>query len=262
MSSTLQCLLNEIYKGLLISWHYRFNMINEFIALGINFTGTVFLMNAGNTDLSAFGPSLVGFIVWVYASYILNVSYTHIMLEGRSGTLEQMYMSPVSPVIVFLGATLSTIIAATAWILMISSAIMFVCNIWIPFNLQALPLLLITISGIFGFGLSVAGAALVYKNISGFSDLMSTVLFYLNGSMLPIENMPITLQYVARSLPTTQGIIVLRKVLFEHQSLRALWESGELKYLILHSSLYILIGLVVFYACQRIAKRKGLLGQY
>ena len=67
MKLELLVILNEIRKGLLVTWHYKFNLINEFITLGINFLGTALLMNYGNTHLEEFGPSLLGYIVWVYA---------------------------------------------------------------------------------------------------------------------------------------------------------------------------------------------------
>ncbi len=261
MKTALLIVINEIRKGLLVTWHYKFNIISEFITLGIYFLGTALLMNYGDTDLESFGPSLIGYIVWVYSSYILKVSLT-LTLEGRSGTLEQMYMSPVHPALIFIGASISTIVSSTIMICIMSIIITYVCSISIPISLLAVPILLIILVGLIGFGLCIAGMALLYKNVAGLIDLIDNVLFYLSGSMLPVELFPYWLQKIAHTLPTTEGIEVLRMVIFQSTSLTSLLQDGTLISLLINSGLYFIVGLTLFIYCEKIAKKKGRLGQY
>jgi len=257
----LRIMWNEIRKGLLVSWHYKFNLLNEFITLGVNFVGTALLMNYGKTDLHTYGPALLGYIVWVYAYYVLNVGYT-LTLEGRSGTLEQLYMSPVHPAVIFIGTTLATLTSSTIMIIIMSFALMIICNITVPFSLVMIPLIAITLVGLIGFGLGIAGAALLYKNVAGFVDLISTLLFYLNGSMLQIDHLPSWAQLVAKTLPTTQGIIVLRGAVFDKIPIQQLWHVGSLYWLIINSALYFLGGLCLFLYAERLARQHGKLGLY
>jgi ABC-2 type transport system permease protein len=257
----LRIMWNEIHKGLLVSWHYKFNLLNEFITLGVNFVGTAILMNYGKPDLHTYGPALLGYIVWVYAYYVLNVGYT-LTLEGRSGTLEQLYMSPVHPAIIFIGTTLATLTSSSIMIALMSFVLMIVCNITVPFSLTMIPILAITLIGLIGFGLGIAGAALLYKNVAGFVDLISTLLFYLNGSMLEIELLPSWAQVVARTLPTTQGIIVLRASVFDKVPILQLWREGSLYWLIMNSGLYFIGGLCLFLYAERLARQQGKLGLY
>lgn len=261
MKTAFLIVLNEIRKGLLVTWHYKFNVISEFITLGIYFLGTALLMNYGNTDLEEFGPSLIGYIVWVYSSYILKVSLV-LTLEGRSGTLEQMYMSPVHPALIFIGASISTIVSSTIMILFMSLIIAYICSIYIPFHLTSIPVVAIILVGLIGFGLCIAGMALLHKNVVGLIDLIDNILFYLSGSMLPIEQLPLWIQKIAHTLPTAEGIIVLRDVVFESQSLSTLLHNGKLFSLMMNSGLYFIIGLLLFIYCEKIAKKKGRLGQY
>jgi ABC-2 type transport system permease protein len=261
MKTALLIVLNEIRKGLLVTWHYKFNLINEFITLGINFLGTALLMNYGSTNLADFGPSLLGYIVWVYAYYILNVSIT-LTLEGRSGTLEQMYMSPIHPAIIFIGAIISTLVSTTLMITTMSFIITTICHISLPFNIAGIPILIITLLGLIGFGLGIAGMALLYKNVAGLVDLIGTSLYYLNGSMLPIDKLPGWIQKIAHTLPTTEGIIVLRDVVFRSQPLSELIQNGKLFSLFVNSGFYFIGGLMLFICCEKIAKKKGRLGQY
>lgn len=261
MKASFLVILNEIYKGLLVAWHYKFNIINEFITLGINFLGTAFLMNYGRTDLQEFGPALLGYIIWVYAYCILNVSYT-LTLEGRSGTLEQMYMSPVHPAVIFIGSTTATLVTSTIMILIMIVILAVVCGISIPFHVVGVPVVIITLLGLIGFGLGIAGTALLHKHVAGFVDLTSTILFYVNGAMLPIDRYPAVIKSIAQTLPTTQGIIVLRKVVLEGESLLSTIYDGSLLVLILNSGIYFCCGLMLFLYCEKIAKKRGRLGQY
>jgi len=261
MKTALFVIVNEIRKGLLVTWHYKFNVVSEFITLGIYFLGTALLMNYGSTNLEQFGPALIGYIVWVYSSYILKVSLI-LTLEGRSGTLEQMYMSPVHPALIFIGASISTIVSSTLMLAAMTFFITMVCSINLPLQMAAIPVMIIILIGLIGFGLGIAGMALLYKNVAGLIDLIDNLLFYVSGSMLPIEQLPYWIQVIAHTLPTAEGIIVLRHVIFEGQSLAMLTHNGELFFLLLNSALYFLGGLFLFIYCEKLAKKRGSLGQY
>jgi hypothetical protein len=63
-------------------------------------------------------------------------------------------------------------------------------------------------------------------------------------------------------LPTTQGIILLRSVILDGKPLGATWADGSLELLVLHSLFVFVLGWMVYRLCERVAKRKGSLGQY
>jgi ABC-2 type transport system permease protein len=85
---------------------------------------------------------------------------------------------------------------------------------------------------------------------------------FLNGSILPVENLPGWLEPVARVMPGTQGIIVLRCVTLEGLSLADTWTDGSLRWLVLHSVLFFAAGWAVYWVGERYARRRGTLGQY
>ena len=103
---------------------------------------------------------------------------------------------------------------------------------WIPLRWQGLPVLAVTLVGVFGFGFVVAGAMLVLKQVHSFANLLQNVLLFLNGTMLPVDAMPGWMAGIARTLPTTQGVIVLRKVVLEGHSLASTWRDGSLVWLV------------------------------
>jgi ABC-2 type transport system permease protein len=132
----------------------------------------------------------------------------------------------------------------------------------IPLRLEALPALLLTLLGVCGFGFIIAGAMLIFKQVESFSNLMTNGLAFLNGAFLPVSAMPIWMATIAKTLPSTLGIIVIRKIILEGKSLAATWRDGSLVELAVNSVIYFVVGWLVFAVCERIAKNRGSLGQY
>ena len=77
-----------------------------------------------------------------------------------------------------------------------------------------------------------------------------------------MESMPGWLSAIARTMPSTQGIVVLRRLVLGGASLGAVWRDGSLAWLAIHSVLYFAVGWTVFGLCERTAKAQGSLGQY
>ena len=74
--------------------------------------------------------------------------------------------------------------------------------------------------------------------------------------------MPGWMATIARFLPLTPGVEVLRKILLDGVSLQTLANDGTLWWLVGSAATYLTLGIVIFRWCERIAKRKGTLGQY
>ncbi len=123
-------------------------------------------------------------------------------------------------------------------------------------------ILLITLAGLFGFTLALSGAALVFKQIDALADALQNVLLFVTGALFPISIFPGWLAAIAQTLPITQGIVVLRAVVLNGESLSAALANGSLVYLLIHSALYLCGGWLIFKGCERYARRHGSLGQY
>jgi ABC-2 type transport system permease protein len=115
---------------------------------------------------------------------------------------------------------------------------------------------------VYGFGFILAGATLVLKQVESFSNLFQNILLFLNGTMLPVASMPGWLAAISHTLPSTQGVVVLRRVVLDGQSLAAVWQDRSLIWLLVHSAVYFATGWFVFAYCERTAKAQGSLGQY
>jgi ABC-2 type transport system permease protein len=258
----LRATFNETYKGLLLLWNYRFNLIMESVAISFVFIGLNFLIGNGELPQDQLASSLLGYVVWLYTFMAVSNMGWSLREEVQTGTLEQMYMSPVSPPLLMLGRALSTFITTTISLALIALVLVPLLGISIPLRPAGLVVFAWTMLGLYGLGFIVGGATLVYKQVESFAYLAQYGLMFVNGSLLPVERFPAELAWVARLLPGTQGIIVLRRVVLEHHSLADVWSDGSLIALIVHSTLFFLLGWTIFKAGERYARQRGTLGQY
>jgi ABC-2 type transport system permease protein len=204
----------------------------------------------------------VGYLAWFYASSAISDLAWGLRNEINAGTLEQMSMSPAPLGLTLIGRVFSNLLINTAQLLIQGIAFRLLFGLSVPVSWQAVVILGLTVAGILGFGFAVAGATLVFKQFQSFANLVQNALLFLNGTILPVDAMPSWLASAARVLPSTQGIIVLRRVILDGRSLASVWQDGSLVWLTIHSVLFFAVGWVVFSTCERIAKRQGSLGQY
>jgi ABC-2 type transport system permease protein len=262
LSTPLLATFNETYKRLLILWDYRFNIITHLVTVGFIFIGATFFLGGGQFNAKQLPSLFLGYLVWFYARIVILTTSEDLMGEAQSGTLEQMYMSPVPSELLVLGRMLATLISTTVTVGLTSIALTFLLGIHIPVRGEGLPVLLVTLIGLFGFSLMLGGAALVFKQIEALADLLQNALLFLTGSLLPVSHFPNWLEAFTKTLPITEGIIVIRNVVLGGQSLLSAWADGSLIWLCINSALYLCAGWLLFKWCERIAKQQGSLSHY
>lgn len=261
-STVMLILYNEIVKSLLIQWSYKFNFFMESAMTIFLFLGIVFFVGNGEIDPERLPPSMLGFIATFYASVAIGNMAYHLREEAQQGTLEQWYMSPAPTSIVQFGRTLATFLVTTVTLLPVAVPLIWTFEIELAWRWAALPVFVIMLLGVYGFGFLVGGATLLFKQIGPLANMVQNLLLFLNGSFVPLDRFPSMARYIAHTLPTSQGIILLRRVILDDDSLLALWQDGSLLWLVIHSALYLVIGVAIFAWAEWTAKRRGLLGQY
>ena len=255
-------LYNEARKRTLILWDYKSNAFMQIFMMILIFVGATFLVGGGQFRPDQITSILLGYTVWYYARIvILNIS-SQMIGEAQIGTLEQIYMSPAHPAWILLARMFVLLFTSTVIVIIPTILIVTPLGIHFPFRWQGLIVFAITLSGLFGLALALAGAALVFKQINTLADLLQNVLLFLTGSLLPITHFPQWLFVVAQALPLTQGIFILRNVVLQGQSLTSTMSNGSLLWLSINSSIYLVAGWFIYIICERQAKLKGSLGQY
>lgn len=262
MALNLLILLNEIHKGLLHVRRYKLNLLAQLAMFSLLFIGIGFLMGGGHMDVSRLPSMLIGFVMWYYAFMVIVNMSSSLAMEAQTGTLEQTYMSPAPPELILLGRVLATFASATVLVLIMVGGLMLQLRIPLSISWRALPIFALTLVGVFGFGFIIGGATLAFKRVETFANLIQNMLLFLNGTLLPIDRFPDWMAAVARTLPTTEGIVLLRAVTFEGRDLKVFWLSGSLIWLAVHSFLYLIAGWLIFKWCERYSKQHGTLGHY
>lgn len=262
MGLSLLAICNETYKRFLIIWDYKFNVLVQLLVIGIIFIGASFFLGNGQFNPQQLTVLFLGYIVWFYARIVIMSTGADLVGEAQAGTLEQMYMTPAPTETLVLGRVLATLLTTTIMVLLTSVALILILGIAIPWRWEGLVILALTMAGLFGFALILGGLTLIFKQVDSLADLIQNALLFLTGSLLPIAHFPPWLALIARTLPITDGIDVLRQVLLNKESLLDVWGNQSLIWLIVNSAIYLAIGWIIFKYSERVAKMQGSLSQY
>jgi ABC-2 type transport system permease protein len=205
---------------------------------------------------------VLGFIITFYAMNAIGNMSWNLMEEAQTGTLEQLYMSPAPSQMMVLGRSLAGLVSTTVQVLVTTAIIFVLFQLRLPLTWQIIPVLLITIVGLLGFGYVVGGLTLVFKHVGPLANIMQNALLITNGTFLPVSLMPAWLATTVMFFPSTLGIVLLRRVVLQGDSLGLLWADGSLPWLVIHSVIAFAIGWMIYAVCENIARKQGSLGQY
>ena len=255
-------LLNEVYKSLLHLWSYKYDTLAQMVQRSLSFLAIGLLLGGGHFEAQQLVFILPGWMMTFYARIILFQVNDSISEEARTGTLEQMYMSPVSSAVLLLGRMLAILAVATVTVSLAAIGLALLLNIHLPLRWEVVPVAVLTLIGVFGFSFFLGGTALIYKSVHSIADLTQDLLLFVNGTFIAVSLLPGWLQTLGLALPTTYGIIVIRDMLLHGRSIADLIMNRSLLLLTAHSVAYFLGGWLFYKWCEHIARRQGSLGQY
>src|SRR5260370_32074201 len=253
---------NEIAKGLIDLWRGKIASLLELILFGLFFLAITFALWRGAFQREPVAPLLLGFVGYIFFHMQTNRLFWGLLGEMQSGTLEQMYLSPLPSWLLTIGLQVASVVEATLSALLLSLFIDLVVLVAVPLRWTALLPLVLLVLGSVGYSLILGGLTLLFKRLGILKEVFQVVVLIFGGVLISMERMPGWMATIARFLPLTPGVDVLRKILLEGASLGTLACDGTLLWLVGNAVAYLLLGIVVFRWCERIAKRRGTLGQY
>ncbi|WP_116201502.1 ABC transporter permease [Amycolatopsis circi] len=262
MSAAAHVVLAEARKGLRVNWYYKFNMVMQLVTLTAIFLFLVFFLGHGSMDPGQLTSALLGYVVWFYAVNMVSWVGIDLVSEAQTGTLEQMCMSVSPPELLLLGRAVAALVTTTGLVAVLDLVLLASFGVSVPVSGGGLLMLALTLTGLFGFGLMIGGAMLVFKHVGALANLMINMIIFTNGTLLPVDEFPRWLTTIANSLPSTQGVTMLRESVLQGRSLAAMWSDGGLPGLLLNTGIYLGLGVLVFEVGIRRARVRGSLGQY
>ncbi len=253
---------NEIEKGLIDLWRGKVASLLELILFALMFLAITFALGRGAFHREQVALLLLGFVGYIFFHMQTNRLFWGLLGEMQSGTLEQMYLSPLPSWLLTIGLQVASVVEAALSAIVLSLFIDLVVPVTIPLRWTAfLPLVLLVLGSV-GYSLILGGLTLLFKRLEILKEIFQIIVLIFGGVLVSLERMPGWMATIARFLPLTPGVDVLRKTLLDQVSLGTLAGDGTLLWLVGSTAAYLLLGIVIFRWCERIAKRRGTLGQY
>ena len=169
-------------------------------------------------------PGLIGLTLMFTA--VISTSLT-VVREKERGTMEQILVSPLRPIIFILGKTVPYLIIGlvTATAILILGEVLF--GVGIHGNLLLLyTAIVVFLVGALGQGLLISTVTHSQQEAFMLSALTSMLpSFLLSGFIFPIESMPVALRVISNLTPTRFFLVIVRGVVQKGVGLAAVWDQ-------------------------------------
>jgi ABC-2 type transport system permease protein len=182
------------------------------------------LFNPGSRSPNFFVP---GMIAVVLQMMLITLTALSVVRERERGTLEQLSLTPVTPLGLMTGKMLPYGMLGFVEL----CAILLIMRVVFDVPVNGSPLLLLALSLPFlvtalGLGLLISTKA--RTQAEAFQMSVGTLLpsVFLSGYIFLIENMPTVFQVISHAVPATYYIRILRGVILRGADLSQLWDEG------------------------------------
>lgn len=210
------------------------------VALGFGF-GPIYQKAGGGNYLQFLAPGVICMGVLFTAVF----SGIEVIWDRQFGFLKETLVAPVSRLKIMLGRTLGGATVATIQgiiVLILSILVGFRPANWmmVPFAIGFIFLVALLFTAV---GTSIAS---VLDDMQGFQLIMNFLvmpLFFLSGSLFPLETAPAVLKTIARFDPLTYGVDAMRATLIGQSHLGIL---TDLAVMVFVTSLFLALGSYLF----------------
>ena len=273
MTGFITALGNEVRKGLLFAWSERLQIALElpffivFILLLGPMLGSGHQIAAGHLSwtLSSSRISLlmIAFVPAMFFYFQAVKLFWRLLAEIQSGTIEQVYLSPLPSWLVAAAGRVAAALLETLILMGVTyglvSAFVTLHFHWTPAALVPMAFLILT--GI-GYSLIIAGLTLLWKRIQLLQETMLLLIMVFAISALPVLTVPGWFTGIGRVFPVTSSVASLYGVMLGHRGVTGLWGTGGLLWVAVTAAAYLAAGITVFRILERVTKARGALGAY
>jgi ABC-2 type transport system permease protein len=223
-------------------------------------TTAAFAERAGTNEVAGF--LFIGWAAYMWLSLILWGPGTSLRTEQVRGSLEAIFLTPASRLVVLFGPAVSQLVWA-AWILVVVGVALrigFGVVIGLAEALRALAIIIVGIPALYAIGAVFASVVLRFGDVHALVQCVRGLFTVLCGMSFPIVVLPDLAQRVAMTLPPTYLIADLRAVLLAGADIGRV--AGDLVVLAAMGLVLSLVAAVAFKRTEQYARRGGRLAQY
>jgi len=223
-------------------------------------TAAAFAERTGTNEVAGF--LFVGWAAYMWLSLILWGPGTSLRTEQIRGSLEAIFVTPASRLVILFGPAVSQLVWAV-WIFLVVGV-----ALWIGFGvtigpveaLRAMAIIVVGVPALYAIGALFAAVVLRFGEVSSLVQAVRGLFTAVCGMSFPIVVLPEWAQVVALSLPPTYLIADLRAVLLAGAGIGQV--LGDLAILTAMGVLLALLAIFAFGRTERYARRGGRLAQY
>lgn len=233
-------------------WTVANTLTVVFIAKGVSASGGHLDVQRETTTL------LIGAVIWSYLGIIFEILTETVAWERWEGTIEYTFMAPLSRAVHLGGMGLFAVlygILRTA-LLFLVVALFFGLHLHGADFVTALALLAIASISFVGLGMITAVLPLISPEKGAqLGFIAQGLLLVVSGVYYPVNVLPQWMQWIATVSPATYALRGIRSGVIDGAGLGARW--SDIWPLLILGTVSIPLGLAVFRAGERYAKRHG-----
>jgi ABC-2 type transport system permease protein len=211
---------------------------------------------------SVAGFLFVGFAMYMWLSVLLWNAGTSLRQEQIRGTLEAIFLTPASRLVLLFGPPLAHLytIGLSFLIMAIGLRLMFGVELGIDAVLRAIVVILVAVPAMYAISSLFASSVMRYGETSPAVQVVRGTLVLLSGVSFPLVMLPDWAQAVAAVTPTTYIVDDVRRVLLGGAGLDTI--ARDLAITLLLAAVLTAFAVVVYRWNERAARRTGMLGRY
>lgn len=219
-----------------------------------------FESRSGTTGVTLF--VFVGYAMYMWLSTLLWGPGTQLRRDQVTGTLEAVFLTPVSRVVPLFGPTLSNVVWTFFDLVVVGVAVWLLFGVVLPIGGIVLTLL-ITLAGMpamYAMGSFFSASVLRFGEVGPAVQFVRGTLSLLCGITFPVVMLPAWAQLTAQAMPPTYVVEAMRAVLLKGAGpLDILPAVGVLVVL---AFVFGALAIVLFRVLEASARRTGMLGRY
>ncbi len=211
---------------------------------------------------SVAGFVFVGFSMYMWLSFLLWGPGTALRLEQVRGSLEAVYLTPVSRLVILFGPPVAQLYSTVLMFLIMAAGLRIFFGVEMAPDAIARTIVVIAVAvpAMFALASLFAAAVLRYGEIGPSVQFVRGILVLACGVSFPVVMLPGWAQAVAAALPPTYIVGDMRLVLLAGASL--LDVARDLALLVGMAAVTVVLGVVLYGWIERSARRTGMLGRY
>ena len=203
---------------------------------------------------------LIGAVIWAYLGIVFEILTETVAWERWEGTIEYTFMAPLSRAVHLIGMGAFAVLYGVVRTALLFAVVALFFGLELPVADFGAALLLLAVASVsfVGIGMMTAVLPLLSPEKGAQLGLMAQgLLLVVSGVYYPVEVMPEWMQWLATISPATYALEGIRAAVLDGAGVAAVW--GELWPLLVMGVVAIPLGLAVFRAGERYAKRTGML---